>query len=126
MQSKGKFLNSFVSGFNRWISSLRTSPRFGSFVRRYITVVTYTGRRSGRTFSAPVGFQQEGNTVTIGVAMPDAKTWWRNFLDEPRPISLELDDVERSGQATAERDEKGRVIVTVLLDEHVTADPNVP
>jgi hypothetical protein len=34
--------------------------------------------------------------VTIGVRFPDAKTWWRNFLGDGAPISLDLD-----GGATA-------------------------
>lgn len=121
MQNKGKLLNAFINGFNRLVASLRTHRLLGGYVSRYITVVTYSGRRSGRTFSAPVGFKQDGNTVTIGVAMPDAKNWWRNFLDEPRPISLVLDGQDRSGQATAKRDDKGRVSVAVLLDEQVPA-----
>lgn len=126
MQNKGKLLNTAMNGFNRVVASLRTSRWFGGVVSRHITEVTYTGRRSGRTFTALVGYKRDRRTVTIAVAIPDAKTWWRNFVDEPRPLSVELDGVERSGQATAERDEKGRVIVTVLLDEHATADPYVP
>ncbi|WP_433498604.1 hypothetical protein ACQP1K_27620 [Sphaerimonospora sp. CA-214678] len=57
------------------------------------------------------------NTVTIGVRFPDAKTWWRNFLAEGGPISLQLDGVDRTGHAVAGRDEKGRVTVTVRLND---------
>jgi hypothetical protein len=48
---------------------------------------------------------------------PDAKSWWRNFLGEGGPITLlRLDGVDRTGHAVADRDEKGRVTVTVQLD----------
>ena len=101
---------------NPWVAALTTSPRWGRLVGRSIVLLTYTGRRSGRTFTIPVGHKRTGDDVTIGVRMPDRKTWWRNFLGEGGPITLELDGVDRAGHATAERDEAGRVTVTVLLD----------
>jgi hypothetical protein len=85
-------------------------------VSRHLTIVTYTGRRSGRTFSTPVGYRRAGDTVTIGVRLPDAKKWWRNFTGEGGPISLELNGVDRTGHAVARRDERGRVSITVRLD----------
>jgi hypothetical protein len=85
-------------------------------VSRRLTVVTYTGRRSGRTFRIPVGYRRTGDTVTIGVRLPDAKTWWRNFTGAGGPLSLELDGVDRTGHAVTRRDAAGRVTVTVRLD----------
>jgi len=105
-----------VNRVNGWVASLRTSPRFGSIVSKRLTIVTYTGRRSGRTFSMPVGFARKGETVTIRVMLPEAKKWWRNFVGEGGPLSLELDGVDRAGHAVARRDDKGRVNVTVQLD----------
>ena len=117
MRNRNNVLKGFVQSFNRLILSLRESPQVGRYVQRHLTIVTYTGRRSGKTFSTPVGFQRAGDTVTIGVAIPDLKNWWRNFLDHPQPLSLELDGAQRSGQATSRRDDKGRVKVTVVLDQ---------
>jgi len=105
-----------VARVNACVVALRSSPRWGRIVSRRLTVVTYVGRRSGQTFSTPVGYRRAGDTVTIGVQFPDAKTWWRNFLDEGGPISLHLDGVDRAGHAVARRDDKGRVTVTVRLD----------
>ena len=50
-------------------------------------------------------------------AAPDAKTWWRNFLGEGGPDqSCSSSTVEdRTGHAVADRDDKGRVKVTVAL-----------
>jgi hypothetical protein len=87
-------------------------------VRRHLTQVTYTGRRSGRTFSTPVGYRRAGDVVTIGVRLPEAKSWWRNFTGDGAPLSLELDETNRSGHAVARRDAKGRVTVTVRLDDN--------
>jgi hypothetical protein len=80
-------------------------------------MLTYTGRRSGRTFSIPVGYRRSGDEINIAVSMPDAKTWWRNFLGDGGPVTLRLDGTERPGQAVAQRDEEGRVTVTVRLTD---------
>jgi hypothetical protein len=107
-----------VARVNTCVGALRTSPRWGRLVRRHLTQVTYTGRRSGRTFSTPVAYRRAGNVVTIRVGLPDAKSWWRNFTGDGAPLTLELDDTDRTGHAVAHRDEKGRVTVTVHLDGH--------
>src|SRR5258705_10100805 len=67
-----------VDRFNACVLGLRSSLGFGKAVSRSLTVVTYTGRRSGTTFSIPVGYRQAGDVVRIGVRVPDAKRWWRN------------------------------------------------
>jgi len=95
--------------------TLRSSPRWGGLVSQRLTVVTYTGRRSGRTFSIPVAYRRSGDIVTIGVQFPDAKAWWRNFVGEGGPVSLHLDGADRPGHAIARRDDKGRLSLTVHL-----------
>jgi hypothetical protein len=104
-----------VDGVNGVIAGLRSAPLVGPLVSRHLTVVTYTGRRSDRTFSTPVAFRQAGDTVTISVEVPQRKKWWRNFTGEGGPLSLELNGVERVGHAVAVENGKGRVIITVRL-----------
>lgn len=104
-----------VDRFNACVVGLRSSPWFGKAVSRSITVVTYTGRRSGTTFSIPVGYRRAGDVVRIGVRMPDAKSWWRNFTGDGAPLTVQLDGVDRPGHGLAHRDAKGRVTVTVRL-----------
>ncbi|WP_245930309.1 nitroreductase/quinone reductase family protein [Allonocardiopsis opalescens] len=104
-----------MSRVNALVLALRASRRWGGPVSRHITIITYTGRRSGRTFSTPVGYRRAGDTVTIGVRLPDAKSWWRNFTGDGGTVRLDLDGSGRTGHATAHRDAKGRVTVTVRL-----------
>ena len=67
--------------------------------------IRYVGRRSGKTIETPVGYRRSGDTVTINVMSPDAKSWWRNFLGEGGPITLlKLDGADRTGHAVADRD----------------------
>ncbi|WP_433710881.1 hypothetical protein ACQP2U_32160 [Nocardia sp. CA-084685] len=110
-------LGPVARGFNAGVMALTKAPWIGPRVGRAITEITYVGRRSGNTFSTPVGFRRAGDEITIPVGMPDQKTWWRNFLGAGGPISLKLDGTERSGHAVARRDDKGRVSVIVHLNE---------
>ena len=111
----GRLLMRGAPLFNAPIVALAASPRLGKMLRRNITLITYTGRRSGRTFSIPVAFRRRGDEIEIAANMPDAKTWWRNFLGDGAPMSLTLDGIEQSGHAVAHRDENGRVTVRVRL-----------
>lgn len=49
------------------------SPVVGPLVRRGLVVIRYTGRRSGKTLEAPVGYRRSGNTLTGNVGAPDSK-----------------------------------------------------
>jgi hypothetical protein len=101
--------------FNAPVAAIAASPRLGKMLRRNVTVITYTGRRSGRTISIPVAFRRDRDEIAIAANMPDAKTWWRNFHGDGAPMSLTLDGIEHSGHAVAHRDENGRVNVRVRL-----------
>ncbi len=101
---------------NAAVRPLVASRRWGPLVGRWMTLVTYTGRRSGRTFSVPVGFAGQGDEVKIAVLFPERKTWWRNFLGAGGPVSLRLHGVDRAGHAVTHRDDRGRVTVAVRLD----------
>jgi hypothetical protein len=105
-----------VRAFNRGVTALITSPRWGRVVGRGLTTIRYTGRRSGSTVELPVGFRRKGEDILIGVAMPDGKKWWRNFTGEGAPLTILLAGAERPGHAVAARDARGRVTVTVRLD----------
>jgi len=113
----GRLLLRAAALLNPPVAAIAASPRFGGALRRSnIALVTYTGRRSGRTFSIPVAYRRrDDDTIEIGANLPDAKTWWRNFLGDGAPLSVTLDGVERAGHGVAHRDDKGRVTVRVRL-----------
>lgn len=100
---------------NRLITPLLKAPLVGKYLSGAITEITYTGRKSGKTFSIPVGYRRRGESVTVGVAMPDKKTWWRNFYPDGGPIGIELDGVARTGHAVANKDGDS-VYVKIALD----------
>jgi F420H(2)-dependent quinone reductase len=113
----GRLLLRAAPLMNAPVAAIAASPRFGGALRRSnIALVTYTGRRSGRTFSIPVAYRRrDDETIDIGANLPDAKTWWRNFLGDGAPVTVTIDGVERAGHGVAHRDDKGRVTVQVRL-----------
>ena len=46
---------------------------------RRLALITYTGRRSGRRYTIPVGYQIADLQVKITVGSPDRKVWWRSL-----------------------------------------------
>ena len=97
------------------VAAMANSRPFGRILGRNVAVITYTGRRSGRTITTPVAYRRKGDELQIAANMPDAKNWWRNFTDEGAPLSVRLNGVERVGHAVSQRDANGRVTVHVRL-----------
>jgi hypothetical protein len=97
------------------VAAMANSRPFGRIVGRNVAIITYTGRRSGRTISTPVSYRRKGDELQIAANMPEAKNWWRNFIGDGAPLSLRLNGIERVGDAVAQRDTNGRVTVQVRL-----------
>jgi hypothetical protein len=117
LERLGRLLLRAAPFFNAPVAAMAASPRFGGLINGNIAMLTYTGRRTGRKFSIPVGYRRDGDEITVGVSMPEAKTWWRNFLGDGAPLVLRLDGIERAGHAVAHRDDKGNVSVAVRLTD---------
>lgn len=105
----------FAGPFNSVIMAAADLPIIGSRIRSYVAPITYVGRKSGRVITLPVSYRISGDTVKIRVAMPDQKSWWRNFLGDGAPMSIQFDE-KRTGRAVAHRDDRGRVEVILQLD----------
>lgn len=104
-------------GFNTAVVALGTVPVLGPRIRRSVAIITYVGRKSGRTISTPVAARRSGQQVSIGVAMPEQKTWWRNFVGEGAPLQIRFDEATHHGHALAHRDPNGKVTVQVTLSD---------
>ncbi|MGK2880015.1 MAG: nitroreductase/quinone reductase family protein [Mycobacterium sp.] len=102
--------------FNAPVTWLASAPVIGPLVGKQIVMITYIGRKSGRTVTTPVAYRRAGDEVVIPVGLPDAKSWWRNFTGEGAPITLKFDAGDRHGRGVTTRDDRGRVSVRVALD----------
>ena len=101
--------------FNAPVTALANSRLLGRLIGRNVALITYIGRRSGRTISMPVAYRRSGDELHVAANLPDAKTWWRNFLGDGAPVSVRVAGVDRSGHAVAQRDADGRVTVRIRL-----------
>ena len=65
---------------------------------RGLTLITVTGRRTGRRYTIPVGYLETADAVVVLVGDAPSKTWWRNYM-HPGPIEVRLRGVPRVGRA---------------------------
>ena len=90
-------LDAFFSKLNPLVRALLRSPLHG-LASRGLLLLTVTGRRTGRRYSIPVGYQRDGERLNLMVSEAPSKQWWRNY-HEPRPVELLLRGRARRGTA---------------------------
>ncbi len=71
---------------NPLIVAILRSPLHG-LMSSGLLVLTVTGRRTGRQYSIPVGYQRDGERFIVLVSKARRKNWWRNYID-PAPVGL--------------------------------------
>ncbi len=84
---------------NPLMAALLTSP-FHKGVSKNLMVLTFSGRRSGKRYSTPVGYLQEGNQLIVFTH----SDWWKN-LRGGAPVEVRLRGKIRHGKAEIIRDE---------------------
>ena len=52
-----------------------------------LMLISFEGRKTGRRYTFPVGYQRSGATITVLASRARRKSWWRNFR-EPAPVEL--------------------------------------
>jgi deazaflavin-dependent oxidoreductase (nitroreductase family) len=90
-------VDSAVSKFNVVVAAILRSP-FHWLLSFGLMLITVTGRRTGRRYTIPVGYQRHEDVLTILVSEAPKKQWWRNF-HAPSPTEVRLKDKTLSGVA---------------------------
>jgi hypothetical protein len=85
---------------NPLVRSLMRSPLHWLASRR-IALISYTGRRTSRRFTIPVGYEMAGLEVTITVGSPERKVWWRSLTGTGAPVELVIRGRRQTGHAVA-------------------------
>jgi deazaflavin-dependent oxidoreductase (nitroreductase family) len=83
---------------NPVMERLLRSPLHG-LVSDSLMLITFTGRKSGREYTTPVGYRQEDDTLVVFTH----SDWWKN-LRGGRPVRVLLRGEERSGVAEPSAD----------------------
>ena len=86
-----------VSNFNVLVAAILRSP-FHWFLSSGLMLITVTGRRTGRSYTIPVGYQRHEHVLTILASEAPKKQWWRNFHD-PAPVEMRVKGKTLSGVA---------------------------
>lgn len=78
---------------------------------RRLMLITFPGRRSGKHYTTPISYVQQGHTLLLGVGGP----WWKNLLGGV-PVQVRLRGKTYAGRAEAWGDEASmtRVYRTIL------------
>ena len=75
-----------------------------------LLLLTFTGRKSGKEFTTPIRYVQEGETLQMTVVYP----WWKNLVGEAT-VRVLLRGEMRTGTAEVLPEVDGEVIVKVHL-----------
>ena len=85
----------FMEVWNRFNKAILPSPLHG-ITSKNTLLVTYQGSRSGKEYTVPVNYTQEGNTVRI-TSFPQRK-WWRSLRTNPE-VQLTIRGKVKMGSA---------------------------
>ena len=69
------FMNKIVNPF---VKLILRSPLHG-WMDAALLLITYRGRRSGKEYTLPVQYVQDGNNIYIVPGNSEKKTWWHNL-----------------------------------------------
>lgn len=94
---------------NPVIKGVLRSPLHGS-MSRFLMVLTFTGRKSGKRYSTPVGYFRDGDTISFFTERP----WWKN-LQDGAPVEMLVQRQKLRGRANAVTD--SMEIAQVMLSE---------
>jgi deazaflavin-dependent oxidoreductase (nitroreductase family) len=90
-------LDRIATGLNPVVGWILRSPLHG-LLSRGLVLLTISGRRSGRRYSIPVGYQRDAEGIVVLVSRARRKRWWRNFR-EPGAVTLRLRGRDVAGEA---------------------------
>ncbi len=90
---------------------LRT-PGLQRLIGRSTCLLTFTGRRTGRTYTTPISYVRDGNEVVL--TCPPSRQWWRNYATHPK-VFVRLGGQDFAGRARAVEGEEATEALAVFL-----------
>ncbi len=101
---------------NKTMKFLLRSPMHG-LVSKIVLLITFTGRKSGKTYTTPVSYSQSGDQVYIFTHA----TWWKN-LRRGSPVTLRLRGRDLQGLAEPVAEDKQAIAAGLM--EHLRRVPS--
>lgn len=101
---------------NRAMKLVLRSPLHG-MTSKTVLLISFTGRKSGKTYTTPVSYSQHGDQVYIFTHA----SWWKNLLGEA-PVRLRIRGRELQGVAEPVAEDKGAI--AAALAAHLQKVPS--
>ena len=93
-----------------WANSLMAwalkTPVIQSMVGQGVALLTFSGHKSARSYTIPVSYYREGDTVTV--ITKRVRNWWRNF-ETPAEVRLRLAGEEFDGIARIRSEDEDKL-----------------
>lgn len=100
---------------NQFMKLTLRSPLHG-LLSKYILLISFKGRKSGKTYTTPVSYGLDGQMVTIFTHA----NWWKN-LRGGAPVQLQLRGRAVTGTADVVVEDKDAIIAA--LSDHLRRSP---
>lgn len=81
---------------NAMMRALLRTPGLQRWMGKGLALLTFTGRRSGNSYTIPVSYHRQDDTVVV--VTKRQRNWWRNFESRPE-VELRLAGRRFSGRA---------------------------
>jgi hypothetical protein len=88
----------FANLINPIMRTILRSP-LHSILSRQLLLLTFTGLKSGKQYTTPVGYDRDGDRLTLFTASP----WWKNF-ESRAPVTVRVRGETLTGQAESSTD----------------------
>lgn len=100
---------------NKTMKFVLRSPLHG-IVSKYLMLITFTGRKSGKRYTTPVSYSQQGDQVMVFTHA----NWWKNLCGS-KPVTLRIRGQELNGLAEPIAEDKEAVAAE--LTAHLRKSP---
>lgn len=100
---------------NNMMKFMLRSPIHG-LISKYILLITFTGRKSGKTYQTPVSYSQRDGQIYIFTHA----NWWKNLVNGA-PVTLRIRGRDRMGTAVPIAEDKQAI--AAALTTHLQKQP---
>ena len=104
---------------NRLMSWMLRTPGLQRLVGRSTCLLTFTGRRTGKTYTTPISHVRQGNEVIL--TCHPSRQWWRNLDAHPEvTVRLRGQDIQGRGRVV-EGEESAERLAAFLAQQRILA-----
>ena len=102
-----KIPESVIRLLNPLVAALLRSP-LHSLMSRDTMLITFTGRKTGKSYTTPISYMRDGDVVRCFTHSP----WWKN-LRGGVPVTVRVEGREQPGRAEAVTGEVDRIATQI-------------